>query len=347
MQLAGTLASIGFVFGPVCCLKSRSLHAAIMEMDQLPAQTKRPLSQEERRDFLWWWNNVRKRNDKSLSQVVEARRLATDASGTGAGAVLWCTDGATIRTAINFEANERAESSTFREIAAVRFAVKAFANEIRAARVVVQIDNQGAVSIIKKGSPLAKLQAMAEDIFEHMESLGAVLEPIWVPRDQNVLADEASRLLDKDDWGIREEIFAFCTERWGLPSLDAFANSKNAKCPRFLARYADIGAEGVDAFASSWTGEFVWAVPPPRIIADVVSHMAHHRAQGILGIPYWPSNLFFPSVWDGQSWRWFVQDVIWLDAGSELFVPSTFENSVFNEDQAPFPFCFLLVNFAL
>ncbi|KAK0404558.1 hypothetical protein QR680_017510 [Steinernema hermaphroditum] len=113
------------------------------------------------------------------------------------------------------------------------------------------IDNQAAVSIVNKGSPIEKLHELAEDIFDFMESIGSELDPIWVPRDSNVLADEASRLLDRDDWGIRKEIFDFCVQQWGQPSLEA---------------YADIGSEGVDGFASSWNNEFVWAVPPPRLV---------------------------------------------------------------------------------
>uniref|UniRef100_A0A1I7YVY0 RNase H domain-containing protein n=1 Tax=Steinernema glaseri TaxID=37863 RepID=A0A1I7YVY0_9BILA len=233
------------------------------------------------------------------------------------------------------------------ELLAVQFAVKVFAKELRNLRVCVQVDNQGAVSILKKGSPMPKLQEVAEDVFDFMESLGSELDPVWVPRENNCLADEASRLLDRDDWGIRPEVFDMCVRRWGQPTVDAFANARNRKCPRFWSKFADIDTCGVDALASSWEGEFVWAVPPPTRIAEVVDLVVRQGARAILGIPVWPSHLFFPALWDGRAWRDFVRDVLCFPPNSEIFTPSTFESSVFNEPSSTFPFCFLLLDAAL
>lgn len=81
------------------------------------------------------------------------------------------------------------------------------------------------------------------------------MEPEWIPRDQNRIADYLSRIVDFDDWGISSRTFQLIDARWGAQSVDRFANSSNAKLPRFNSRYMDIGSEAVDAFTVNWQVE--------------------------------------------------------------------------------------------
>ncbi|KAK0422454.1 hypothetical protein QR680_007581 [Steinernema hermaphroditum] len=347
MQLAGSLASIGYVFGPAAQLKARSLHAVLVDMTNFSKRAPGALSEGERADLEWWKTNIRTRNWRPFRRLLSARRIATDASATGAGVVIWNADGSTSRSGINFTPEDCTESSTFREVAAVLFGLRVFAEELADSQILVQIDNQSAVGVIEKGSPIPKLQLLASQIFDLAETLGSEIHPVWVPREYNVLADEASRLLDRDDWGIRPEFFVICCQHWGDPTIDLFANNRNALCSRYLSRYPDIGSEGVDAFASSWENEFAWAVPPPNLIPRTVLQLLACNGKAILGIPWWPSHMFFPSVWTGSSWTWFVRDVICVERGSALFTPSTFERSIFNETISSFDFYFLLIDCAL
>ncbi|KAK0404959.1 hypothetical protein QR680_017723 [Steinernema hermaphroditum] len=294
-----SLASIRYVFGPAAQLKARSIHAELNSMMALPQSARQVLSVGERGDLIWWKRNIRHRNWRPLHKILNARRIATDASATGAGVVIWNRDGSTSRTAINFTPHERAESSTYREVLAVEFGLRVFSSELSGSQVIVEIDNVGAVSIIQKGSPKPGLQSAASAIFELAETIGAEIVPVWVPRDQNMLADEASRLIDRDDWGISPDFFQICCQRWGTPSIDVFANN--------------IGSEGVNAFASSWATEFVWAVPPPNLIPLTVAHLLSCKGRAILGVPWWPSHMFFPSLWVGLSWAWFVKDFICVE----------------------------------
>ncbi|TMS32605.1 hypothetical protein L596_000424 [Steinernema carpocapsae] len=323
IQVTGNLASLKFVFGPAAQLKSRSLHQVLAEMEFCPERAKRPWSADEWEDLQWWIRELVVRNKRSLeiAGVARSRRLATDASATGAGAVIWNPDGSITRTAINLTPEARAESSTYREVYAVLFALQAFGAQCADAKIVVQIDNLGAVSVIQKGSTVASLQCLAREIFEFAEN--------------------------RDDWGIRAEIFEACALRWGAPEIDIFANSRNAKCSRFLSRYADFGSEGIDAFASAWHGVLVWAVPPPSLVPRFVKHLEQIRGKAILGVPYWPSHFMFPSLWNGQGWRCFVKDEMTFSAGSILFTPSTYEESIFNTPASTFDFSFLYLDFSL
>ncbi|TKR73591.1 hypothetical protein L596_020888 [Steinernema carpocapsae] len=271
MQLTGNFASLKFVFGPAAQLKARSFHHTLAEMEFCPDRAKRHWSADEWGDLQWWNRELVARNARSLELATAAKtcRIATDASATGAGAVIWNSDGSITRTATNLTPECREASSTYREVYAVLFAIQAFHKQCAGTKTVVQIDNLGAVSVIQKGSPVTGLQQLAREIFEFAEGIGAEIKPVWVPRAENELADAASRIVDRDDWGIRKEVFDFCAHRWGPPTIDVFANSRNAKCPRFLSRYADIGSEGVDAFVASWSRELAWAVPPPALFRDL------------------------------------------------------------------------------
>ncbi|TKR78144.1 hypothetical protein L596_019000 [Steinernema carpocapsae] len=77
---------------------------------------------------LQWWIRELVGNKWSLeiAGVARSRRLTTDASASGAGAVIWNPDGSITRTAINLTPEARAEPSTYREVYAVLFALQAF-----------------------------------------------------------------------------------------------------------------------------------------------------------------------------------------------------------------------------
>ncbi|TKR58554.1 hypothetical protein L596_029983 [Steinernema carpocapsae] len=149
MQLTGNFASLKYVFGPAAQLKSRSFHRTLADMELCRNKAKRPWSADEWDDLAWWSQELRARNARSLEMAAVARtcRLATDASATGAGAVVWNPDGSTSHSAINLTPQCKAESSTYREVYAVWFALQAFGSRFNGARIVCQVDNLGAVSV--------------------------------------------------------------------------------------------------------------------------------------------------------------------------------------------------------
>ena len=88
-----------------------------------------------------------------------------------------------------------------------------------------------------------------------------MLEPQWVPKKQNVIADELSHIIDYDDWQLDTNVFLRIDELWGPDSVDHFANNINALLPRFNSHYAVPGSEAVDTFAVHWGGENNWCPP--------------------------------------------------------------------------------------
>ena len=56
----------------------------------------------------------------------------------------------------------------------------------------------------------------------------------WISRTSNQQAYFISRLIDTDDWQVIEEFFLFFDGRWGLHSVDCFANYYNNKLPKYF-----------------------------------------------------------------------------------------------------------------
>ena len=68
-------------------------------------------------------------------------------------------------------------------------------------------DNQNVVRILQVGSRKPHLQEQAGKVFESYVSFQIRLEPDWVPRKENELADFISRIVDYDDWQVNPKLF--------------------------------------------------------------------------------------------------------------------------------------------
>ena len=111
-------------------------------------------------------------------------------------------------------------------------------------------DNQNVVRILQVGSQKPHLQEQAMKVFETCISYQIRLEPEWLPREENELADFVSRIVDYDDWQVNPELFRGLDCVWGPHSLDRFADNYNTQLPRFNSRFACPGPEAVDAFTA-------------------------------------------------------------------------------------------------
>jgi len=94
------------------------------------------------------------------------------------------------------------ESSTMREILAVRKVLQSFAPKLAGLCVKCHTDNQNVTRIIGVGSRMSGLQSQAKRIFEVCVHHGISIEPEWIPRSSNDQADYLSHLLDFDDWSV-------------------------------------------------------------------------------------------------------------------------------------------------
>jgi hypothetical protein len=81
-----------------------------------------------------------------------------------------------------------------------------------------------------------------------------------------------------------------------MPEVDLFASRLNTQVERFVSWTPEPGAWGVDAFSLHWDGLLFYAFPPFSVIGRVLMKVKQERTTGILVVPLWPTQPWFPSL---------------------------------------------------
>ena len=115
------------------------------------------------------------------------------------------------------------------------------------------------------------LHQLAVDIFHTAKENNIETEVEWMPRSLNEKADYLSKIVDFDDWTVKDcyfhlYMFSSVNSYWGHCSEDCFAGYKNHKIPGFYSKFFNPGSLGVDSLAFSWAGETCWLVPPVSLV---------------------------------------------------------------------------------
>jgi hypothetical protein len=93
--------------------------------------------------------------------------------------------------------------------------------------VVFKVDAHNLLGIVNRGSPRLKLNALARELFWFGLEHRITLSVEWVPREENTLADELSKLLIPDDSMLSRAFFRKPEERFGTHTTDLFASGAN------------------------------------------------------------------------------------------------------------------------
>ena len=87
------------------------------------------------------------------------------------------------------------------------------------------------------------------------------------------------------------------------PEIDLFAFRLNHQFPRYVSYKPDPDAEAVSAFTMSWSDATFYAFPPFCVIPSVLYKTIKDRARGILIVPDWPSQPWYPILARGLTQR--------------------------------------------
>ena len=118
----------------------------------------------------------------------------------------------------------------------------------------VQVDAQNLLGITNRDSSKLAINKLARDLFWFGWVNGITLSVEWVPREENVFADELSKLLIPDDWMLAPKFFNLLEARWGPHTVDLFASSDNAQCEKLYSLHWCHGTARVNAFGFPWSG---------------------------------------------------------------------------------------------
>ena len=116
---------------------------------------------------------------------------------------------------IAFQERERDENSTTKELAAVEYVLGSFGSILENESIQVSIVNLNACRILSVGSSKQHLKSLALDIFLHCLLHNIRLQPYWVPREENEIANYYSKYNDTDDWLIDKISFNNILKRFG------------------------------------------------------------------------------------------------------------------------------------
>ncbi|KYN21862.1 hypothetical protein ALC57_05756 [Trachymyrmex cornetzi] len=96
-------------------------------------------------------------------------------------------------------------------------------------------------------------------------------------------------------------ILSIIESQFGRFDIDLFASAINAELdildvcsPRFVSWLPDLLAYAVDAFLLDWSIFYFYAVPPFALITRVLRKIITDKAEGILVVPWWPAQPWFP-----------------------------------------------------
>ena len=155
-------------------------------------------------------------------------------------------------------------------------------------------DSSTAIAYIRKegGTVSLVLLGIAAEILLHRRQLR--VRPVFLPSEENLLADAASRFQVLPDWHLHSNLFQQFVRRWGLPEIDLFATHLSAHLDRFFAWGQSQEAEGFDALAQEWNFLLAYAFPPPAIIPRTLMKISLSPGKFILITPFCRAQKWFP-----------------------------------------------------
>lgn len=244
-----------------------------------------------KKDLSWWKNNLEP-SYKTIKSMNFVREIFSDASKTGWGA--FCNG----KKAYGHWTSKQSELHINQlELKAALLALKSFANDLTNREILLRIDNTTAMAYINKmgGVKVEYLHTDAEEFWNWCEERRLWVFAEYISSRENKEADTLSRIQNKDiEWELADYAFREIQVRFGNPEIDLFASKNNTKCEIYCSWERDPDAFVTNAFTLSWSNLNFYAFPPFGIIAKVLQKIKNDKASGIVVVPLWSNQIWFP-----------------------------------------------------
>ena len=252
-----------------------------------------PMKWDAQQELNWWLEHI----DSSVFRIHSPKVdlvIATDASELGWGA----TDGKK-PTGGRWGINENSHINLL-ELKAIHLALCSYIkspNKLQ--HVQVQSDSTVAISYVNNmGGKIFTLDKLSGIIWNYCISQNIWLSAVHIPGKCNKVADKMSREFDVNtEWSLSSTIFQTIKSKFQFsPEIDLFASRLNYKVDKYVSWLPDPGAVAVDAFSISWADIKIYAYPPFSLVGMVMNKILRDSARGIMIIPVWPTQYWFPLV---------------------------------------------------
>lgn len=162
--------------------------------------------------------------------------------------------------------------------------------------ILLRVDNTTALACINRMGSIQypQLNFLTRQIWNWCEKRNLWMHASYVCSRENK-ADESSRCFSLEtEWELSSIAFLKITKVLGNPTIDLFASRLNTKCDKYVSWRQDPNSIAVDSFTISWKNIFFYAFPPFSLILRVLNKIIVDQAAGIIVVPYWPSQPWFP-----------------------------------------------------
>lgn len=98
----------------------------------------------------------------------------------------------------------------------------------------------------------------------------------------------------KAQWQLSDTAFDKIVSSFGLPDIDLVASKANRKCRKYIIWLEDRECVGVDALRVDWKIFYFYAFHPFPLILRVLQKIIRDRVRGIVVLPPWSSQQWYP-----------------------------------------------------
>lgn len=196
---------------------------------------------------------------------------------------------------------EQSKHINWLELKALDYTLRSFVHKFSNVTILARIDNTCAISYIRKqGGVIADLNELAKSIWLWCKKKNIWLIPCYIPSSVNCIADSKSRIFtDNTEWSLNDSVYTDICNKFGHGDVDLFASRLNHKVAKYVSWEPDPFSIAVDAFVLNWSHyNLCYCFPPFNMIGRVLSKCIHDRAELLLIVPRWETQLWFPLLCD-------------------------------------------------
>jgi hypothetical protein len=307
---AGRIMSCSLALGPATRIFTRDMYQCIESRNTWRGEVR--LTAGVREEAALWmrvleaWDGAAIRPTEIQTPIV----LRVDASDSGWGG--WREGPQQLEAHELFTEDEAATSSTHREMLGLERLLKVEeADRCRAndqlKDTLVFTDSFNTHLICDHGSSKPDLNEIAKRVFLFCVERSIRLEVRWVPREENIRADELSKLVSSGDWYLRKEWFQHLDHLWGPHTIDRMAKRSNAQVAVFNSKWHCNGSAAVDSFTQDWRGEVNWVCPNFHHVERVLVHARSCKATITVVVPVWKAAPWWGILCQAHQWTAVVQ----------------------------------------
>ena len=151
-ELAGKIISTKFIIGSITHLKTRNIYKIIESWPSWDNKFNLSLHQEAIKEIIFWKNNIKIINKRFIKEYkIPSLLVYSDASNSGLASVYREKGKANICYK-SFSDQEKFQSSTWRELEAIRFSLNSSKNKFENKTIFWYTDNYACSLITRKGS---------------------------------------------------------------------------------------------------------------------------------------------------------------------------------------------------